>query len=261
MLTTSSSVSSFTYKPKLANLTAINHSQFSILNAMDRFVNSVEKMQNTILVPSRLKDLQLDNEQISLLGQSDAYGLYMMLDEIKNELLWGPTTGSSSVAMQLASNFNNLTLTSDLSSTPKENSPIQIKQLQQSKMIKCGSSASLSFCDPIKRLKKQRTFSSTDDGFSSMHEGSSNSLALSDDDSNDSIDVTSESEDSETGSLQINTNKNKLESSSSSSSVESKDTFHLTAAFRLHLRGLSALCTQLADTAEFITEKYQNELN
>lgn len=258
MLSSSSSVSSFSYKPKLLNLTSINHSQFSILNAMDRFVNCVEKMQQTILVPSRLKDLQLDNEQISLLGQSDAYGLYVMLDEIKRELLWGGTTGSASVAMELASNFNNLTLTSDLSSTPKESSPL-VARPKRHELIKCNSSASLSFCDPIKRLKNQRTFSSTDDGFSSMHDGSSNSIALSDD---DSIDVASEAEDSETGSgLQINAHHKKLENSSSSSSVESKDTFHLTAAFRLHLRGLSALCNQLADTAEFITEKYQNELN
>lgn len=253
MLSSSSSVSSFNYKPKLSNLTSINHSQFSILNAMDRFVNCVDKMQATILVPSRLKDLHLDNEQISLLGQSDAYGLFIMIDEIKNELLWGPTTGSQSVAMELASNFNNLTLTSDLSSTPKENSPI-VQCQKAHGMIKCNSSASLSFCDPIKRLKKERTFSNNDDGFSSMNDSSSNSLTLSDD---DSIDASSEAEDSEAGSS-LQMNKNKLESQSS---IESKDTFHITAAFRLHLRGLSALCNQLADTAEFITEKYQNELN
>jgi len=251
MLSTSSSVSSFSYKPKLANLTAINHSQFSILNAMDRFVNSVEKMQATILVPSRLKDLHLDNEQITLLGQQDAYSLYMMLDEIKRELLWGQSTGATQVAMEsLSSNFSSLALTSpssELSSTPKESSPLI--QRHKHELIKCDSSASITFCDPIKRLKKESTFSS-DDGFSSNEGSSSNtsSLALSDDES-------SETEDSESG-LQLNTNKNKLESSS----VESKDTFHLTAAFRLHLRGLSALCNQLADTAEFITEKYQNEL-
>lgn len=226
---------------------------------MDRFVKCVEKMQNTILVPSRLKDLLLDNEQISLLGQSDAYGLYIMLDEIKNELLWGPTTGVSSVTMELASNFNNLTLTSDLSSTPKENSIIcqKLNRPQLNEIIKCQSDTSLSFCDPIKRLKKQRTFSSTDDGFSSMHEGSSNSLALSDDDSIESsneLDVTSETEDSEGSGIEMN-NKNKCEN------IENKDTFHLTEAFRLHLRGLSALCNQLADTAEFITEKYQSQLN
>lgn len=255
----SSSSSSFTYRPKLSNLTSINHSQFSILNSMDRFVKCVEKMQNTILVPSRLKDLLLDNEQISLLGQSDAYGLYIMLDEIKNELLWGPTTGVSSVTMELASNFNNLTLTSDLSSTPKENSIIcqKLNRPQLNEIIKCQSDTSLSFCDPIKRLKKQRTFSSTDDGFSSMHEGSSNSLALSDDDSIESsneLDVTSETEDSEGSGIEMN-NKNKCEN------IENKDTFHLTEAFRLHLRGLSALCNQLADTAEFITEKYQSQLN
>lgn len=256
----SSSTSSFTYRPKLSNLTSINHSQFSVLTAMDRFVNSVEKMQAIILVPSRLKDLQLDNEQTNLLGQSDAYGLYLMLDEIKRELLWGgSSTGASAVAMELASNFNNLTLTSDLSSTPKESSVISQKitnqHLQLNDLVKCQSDTSLSFCDPIKRLKKQRTFSTTDDGFSSMHEGSSNSLALSDDDSiepSESLDASSEAEDSETGCLQM---KTKCESS-----IENKDTFHLIAAFRLHLRGLSALCNQLADTAEFISEKYQNEL-
>ena len=253
----SSSTSSFTYRPKLSNLTSINHSQFSILNAMDRFINCVDKMQATILVPSRLKDLHLENEQISLLGQSDAFGLFMMLDEIKNELLWGPTTGKSSIAMELASNFNNLTLTSDFSSTPKENSLIcqkvnqQLMNINKTEMIKCQSVNSLTFSDPIKRLKKQRTFSSTDDGFSSMHDASSNSLNLSDDEL--SLDVASETEDSETSSLQVNVKKTET--------IESKDTFHLTAAFRLHLRGLNSLCNQLADTAEFITEKYHNELN
>lgn len=237
---------------------------------MDRFVNCIEKMESTILVPSRLKDLQIDNEQVSLLGQSDAYGLYLMMLEIRQELLWGPTSGTSTVALELTSNFNNLTLSSDLSSTPKESSVISQKinqeqvqqklnqQLNLNKLIKCDSSSSLSFCDPIQRLKKQRTFSSTDDGFSSMCDGSSNSLnlSLSGDEaieSNESIDVSSES-DCETGSLRMN-KESKLET------VESKDSFHLFPAFRLHLRGFYSILHQLSDTAEFLTEKYQSELN
>lgn len=267
--------SSFSYRPKLTNLTSINHSQHSILNAMDRFVKCVEKMQSTILVPSRLKDLHIENEQISyLLGESDAYSLYLMLQKNAQELLWGPVSGESTVAMEnLTTNFNNLTLSPDLSSTPKESSIISQKinqeliqqklnqQLNLNKLVKCDSTTSINSVkintsrDPIRRLKKQDTCLSSDEGFGSMRDGLTNSLnsSLSGDEAiepNESIDVTSES-DCEIG---INS-KDKLEQ------IESKDTFHLTAAFRLHLRGFYAILHQLSDTAEFLTEKYQNELN
>lgn len=77
----------------------------SILNAMDRFVKSVNTMDETILVPCRLMDLKVGDEQDptqpkkhtaknkhsvqDILSSTDLFDVYNMLNSIKADLLWG----------------------------------------------------------------------------------------------------------------------------------------------------------------------------
>ncbi|GBP68101.1 Mid1-interacting protein 1A [Eumeta japonica] len=56
-------------------------SKQSILNDMEKFVKMVNTMDETVLVPSRLMDVQRD-------GEDDPFNLYAMLNDLKNELLW-----------------------------------------------------------------------------------------------------------------------------------------------------------------------------
>lgn len=76
-------------------------SQQSILSAMDRFVQAVNNMDDTVMVPSRLLDMSLQNETTkdtsvvprSVLNSTDLHGFYNMLNAVKNELIWGPSDG------------------------------------------------------------------------------------------------------------------------------------------------------------------------
>ena len=79
----------------------------SILNAMEKFVKSVNTMDETILVPCRLMDMKVGDEQDpaapkkhsagvkgkqgvqETLSSADLFDLYNMLNSIKADLLWG----------------------------------------------------------------------------------------------------------------------------------------------------------------------------
>ncbi|XP_065165142.1 mid1-interacting protein 1A [Atheta coriaria] len=84
----------------------------SILNAMEKFVKSVNTMDETILVPCRLMDLKVGDDQDpsakqtavsanasangkskqnigNLLNSADLFDVYNMLNNIKENLLWG----------------------------------------------------------------------------------------------------------------------------------------------------------------------------
>jgi len=95
-----------------------NHSSGSLLSTMQRFVQTVDDMNENILVPCRLMDLKFD-EKISKASSStpaagsgtdpkahlmtslngvDLFQFYAVLNSVKNDLMWGsnkPATNNS----------------------------------------------------------------------------------------------------------------------------------------------------------------------
>ncbi|XP_023216203.1 mid1-interacting protein 1A-like [Centruroides sculpturatus] len=67
-------------------------SQQSVLSAMDRFVVAVNNMDATVLVPSRLRDMDITKPLPSSINNPDLFSFYNMLKDVKNELLWGPVS-------------------------------------------------------------------------------------------------------------------------------------------------------------------------
>ena len=70
---------------------------------MDRFVKAVNNMSSTVLVPSKLRDMDIhSNRKMTrippALANTDLYSFYLMLNDVKKELLWGPTTGALAAA-------------------------------------------------------------------------------------------------------------------------------------------------------------------
>ncbi|KAL0267659.1 UNVERIFIED_CONTAM: hypothetical protein PYX00_009861 [Menopon gallinae] len=72
------------------------------MNAMEKFVSTVQEMDETILVPCRLMDLKVGDssdqlastegcksEVQAVMNHADLYSLYTMVNKVKNELLWG----------------------------------------------------------------------------------------------------------------------------------------------------------------------------
>lgn len=77
----------------------------SIMHAMEKFVKTVQEMDETILVPCRLLDLKVGDagdkttEQApvsALLNHADLYALYSMIKGVKNDLLWGQNSANQS---------------------------------------------------------------------------------------------------------------------------------------------------------------------
>lgn len=165
-------------------------SQQSILSAMDRFVKSVNNMDATVLVPSRLRDMDLTDKAGRApppnLTHTDLYSFYNMLNDVKNELLWGPSTTATVAAIPLTG--------------------------------------------ALIRPPPKHTRQPSDDSL-----GSTGSTSDTDSDV-DSV-VTDRAGDSLEHSL------------------------HLAAAFRHHLQGLHAILHQLADSADYLACRYQEEVD
>lgn len=70
----------------------------SIICAMDRFVKAVNNMNETIMVPCRLLDIDVNSQKTSakvpklLKGGGDPYNYYGILNSVKNDLIWGATS-------------------------------------------------------------------------------------------------------------------------------------------------------------------------
>ncbi|XP_015243850.1 mid1-interacting protein 1-like [Cyprinodon tularosa] len=69
----------------------------SLLNVMHRFIAAANNMDETIMVPSLLRDVPLEEQannnneepQVSSNKQRDMYEHYLLLKSIKNDMEWG----------------------------------------------------------------------------------------------------------------------------------------------------------------------------
>lgn len=64
----------------------------SLFNAMNRFIGAVNNMDQTVMVPSLLRDVPLDQEEekeVTSFQDGDMYGSYVLLKSIRNDIEWG----------------------------------------------------------------------------------------------------------------------------------------------------------------------------
>ncbi|XP_074601415.1 uncharacterized protein LOC141855331 [Brevipalpus obovatus] len=186
---------------------------------MDRFIRSVNNMNSTVLVPSKLRDMDVVSDKTCrsvppCLVNADLYTFYNMLNEVKQDLMCDLSSISS---------LNCLT-----------NSSSDSHSLRDSKLLSNGvnSASSNSPIGPLSRTGKH-TRQPSDDSL-----GSLGSAIFSDPET-----------DSETDSL--------LERESSSG----EQTAHLAASFKTHLQALHTILQQFADAADFLSARYQEDLD
>ncbi|XP_072527299.1 mid1-interacting protein 1-B [Salminus brasiliensis] len=70
----------------------------SLFNAMNRFIGAVNNMDQTVMVPSLLRDVPLDEEKEvkpspTFFQHGDMYGYYVLLKSIRNDIEWGVLQG------------------------------------------------------------------------------------------------------------------------------------------------------------------------
>lgn len=199
----------------------------SILCAMDRFVKAVNNMNETVMVPCRLLDMDIESKATSsdkvpaLLRRGGCpYSFYSVLNSVKNDLIWGPTSNDDE---ENDDNDNGPSVTNNT------------RWSDTSEISTASSSSSSSSSGHVKgHMRRQSTLS--------MISMSSN---VSDGESEGGCDG----------------------SEGGDSGVEAEDisaeltTAAVTNNLRTHLLGLHSCLSNLTDTAAFITDRYQEDVN
>lgn len=77
----------------------VHHNKHSLVNVMNRFIAATNNMDETILLPSLLRDMPLDDAageannnntaDLCVKEQPDMYQHYLRLKSIKNDMEWG----------------------------------------------------------------------------------------------------------------------------------------------------------------------------
>jgi hypothetical protein len=208
-------------------------SQQSIFSAMDRFVKAVNNVSATVLVPSKLRDMEIPGRKVSrrippALANTDLYSFYVMIHEVKKELLWGPTTGMVAAATTITTS---MPVPSSGRCTPRTSTVTAPSFLMEPNLL----------------LKQPQQLQQSQN---------QNHHRQPSDDSLRSLGSTASSGDPDTDSEvdSLLTDRTDRESMD-------EHTSHLATAFRHHLQGLHTILHQLADSADYLSLRYQEEID
>lgn len=223
----------------------------SILNAMEKFVKTVNAMDETILVPCRLMDRKVGDSTDTMpvdqqkqhshhvkksgkasvrdiLNTSDLFKLYNMLNVVKVDLLWGRQDAEE--GSESSSPMGSTTEKTDVRYKQKSASPAP-EQQQTQNMSSASSAASDSGSSIKGHVRRPSTVS-----MASSNSGST----LSDSESEISAE-----------------NDSGIESESN---VDQDKSAELAKQFRTHLHGLYRSLEQMTEAANYLTERYQSDV-
>ncbi|CAB0019598.1 unnamed protein product [Nesidiocoris tenuis] len=188
---------------------------------METFVEAVQDMEQTILVPSRLMDMKVgdDSDTVDTVRpkdmSADLYRLYSMVNCVKNELLWGnnPPCEEEPSNMGMTSSSSTTTLNPEASASSSSSSSTPCSSLGLKGHARRPSTASLA---------------------------STQSTAMSDTDSETS---------------------NENDSGIEGETEARPDFVSTTeASFRRHLHGLQRSLAQMTNAANYLTKRYQKDI-
>ncbi|OTF75190.1 mid1-interacting protein 1-like protein [Euroglyphus maynei] len=228
---------------------------------MERFVRSMNNMDATVLVPSKLRDMdnigmKTDRHLIpstfsnQLTNQTnELHNFFIMLNDVKKELLWGCSTSSTLSMAQSSSSSSPTSSSSSSSSTSHEfvyqnhrrnstiNTPIFNRSISvQSSMVNNQQQSLMNnhhnHNSSIMAIKHSRQSSQED----CLLGGSIGSSVSS------SSDTESDADSMLTDSIEDSTS-------------------NLFVSFRHHLQGLHSILNQLADSADYLSIRYQEEID
>jgi len=183
----------------------------SVLCDMNKFIKTVNNMNETVMVPSRLLDIEIKSNSkvpVMLRGGGDPYTFFNVINSVKNDLIWGPTSNDD------------------------EDDHDDLSSSSSSSAINSGTSWS----DP-----------STPTSTNNNHKRHVRRQSTLSNISMNSSDIESDS-------------SNVSEGGDSGCDTEDS-TEAVTATLRNHLVGLQTCLAHLTNTASYITERYQEEVN
>lgn len=238
----------------------------SIINVIERFVKSVNVMEETILIPSRLMDRQVGDSTDSVkpaieksshhhhhmynrkkssnnirdhLVNTDLFNLYSMLNSVKVDLLWGRNQG----------------LEDDSSSTEtKSNDQLRDQSYDANDTVVNNNNNSNVTDLATKNVNEsapQSTDVQTQQPQQKGHVRRPSTVSVSSSNSSTSTISDSESE--------VSSNEN--DSGIESENQQNKDrSLEVAKQFRTHLLGLYKSLEQMTDAASYLTARYQSDM-
>lgn len=251
----------------------------SILNAMDKFVKSVNTMDETILVPCRLMDRKVgdatDTVPVApkaqhygahhgkksnrattreLLNTSELFQLYNTLKLVKVDLLWGRQDAEDGVEDSVVMGCSTKSGKSSSSSSSSSNNAAQSNNTTADPTVANASSSngsSVSSSSPAGSEKAESNSSSTTSSSTTTkgHVRRPSTVSVA---SSNSASTLSDS-DSETSAE----NDSGIESEGNQEQDRSAE---LAKQFRTHLLGLYRSLEQMSEAANYLTARYQSDV-
>jgi hypothetical protein len=220
----------------------------SIINVIERFVKSVNLMEETILIPSRLMDRQVGDESDSVqtqktsehhhrhhhshnkkksgvrdnLANQDLFNLYTMLNSVKVDLLWGRNEGKEDETTEVELREQNY-------------DTVEVAPATEIKPVEAPTPA------PPASTESQ----------SKGHVRRPSTVSVASSNSSTSTISDSESE------VSSNENDSGIESEGQQNKDKSLD---YAKQFRTHLLGLYNSLEQMTDAATYLTTRYQSDI-
>ena len=213
------------------------YSQESVLSAMDRFVNSVTNMSTCILVPSKLRDLEVTRRpQVvtpKVVHGSDMYQVYKMLNGLKQDFIYGPE-----------SNQNNDPMVNEADDGYMNKEPSTALDIERDYNLSCSAIL--------------RTSPSSSSASSCLE-----SIESDETDGSDAL-LSSEEETEKVKTLTLNSGRRRQSAIDVTSRHDDEDTrdsvMSVANRLKFHLRGMQDILNQLSDSADFIATLYQDEI-
>ncbi|XP_071334793.1 mid1-interacting protein 1-B-like [Trachinotus anak] len=112
----------------------------SLFNAMNRFIGAVNNMDQTIMVPSLLRDVPLDEDRElsslkSDMDEGDMYSYYQLLKSIRGDIEWGVRCAAADErrkeSMKITRMNSSASISSSASSSSSEEEEEEDEDLQK----------------------------------------------------------------------------------------------------------------------------------
>ncbi|XP_008326650.1 mid1-interacting protein 1-B [Cynoglossus semilaevis] len=106
----------------MMQLTETYNQKNSLFNAMNRFIGAVNNMDQTIMVPSLLRDVPLDEDrELSSMKsdeeEGDMYSYYQLLKSIRSDMEWGVRCASADERRKEGMKITRMNSTASIAST------------------------------------------------------------------------------------------------------------------------------------------------
>ncbi|XP_015787803.1 5'-AMP-activated serine/threonine-protein kinase catalytic subunit alpha [Tetranychus urticae] len=253
--------------PRTNDLTSVilGSSRSSFVNTICKFVRDVDEMNETVMIPSLLTDLNNNSStqpSTDLPECFDLQTLHQLLNRLKDELTIARFEDDQSKSCNFTS-ANNILSINNCNNNINNNT----NNNRNNNQINVNSNVSTTGGTPLriaegdlsglsKKLSSSCKCSDSDDGFSSLNSYSRNS-----DDESTGSSPSSDSDSECCSSSSSTSSSTPNQSRENEPSIAESSPEYIVNLLRLHIQGIQSILTRFSKSADQISESYINSIN